>query len=51
MATKGESVEIAAPRDRAGTFEPVVAKKRQHRLGSIEGVVLLPSTRANCSSA
>ena len=27
------SIGIEAPRDRAGTFEPVIAEKRQGRLG------------------
>lgn len=45
VTTKGGPVEIAGPRDRAGTFEPVIVKKRQRRLGSIEYVVLSLSAR------
>src|SRR5699024_11104786 len=33
-------VEIGVPRDREGTFEPVVVKKRQKRLGNVDEVVL-----------
>jgi|AntAceMinimDraft_13_1070369.scaffolds.fasta_scaffold52755_1 transposase-like protein len=34
------SVEIDVPRDRGGTFEPVIAGKRQRRLGEVDEVVL-----------
>jgi putative transposase len=33
-------VEIAVPRDRDGSFEPVIVKKRQRRLGSVDEIVL-----------
>jgi transposase-like protein len=33
-------VEVAVPRDRAGSFEPVIVKKRQRRLGSVDEIVL-----------
>jgi len=33
-------VEIEVPRDRAGTFEPVIVKKRQRRLEGVDQVVL-----------
>lgn len=33
-------VEVAVPRDREGSFEPVIVKKRQRRLGSVDEVVL-----------
>src|ERR1700742_4536666 len=33
-------VEIDVPRDRAGTFEPQIVKKRQRRLGEVDEVVL-----------
>ena len=33
-------VEIAVPRDRDSSFEPVVVKKRQRRLGSVDEIVL-----------
>ncbi len=45
MLTKAGPVEIAVPRDRAGSFEPVVVAKRQRRLGAIEDVVLSLSAR------
>jgi transposase-like protein len=35
-------VEIEVPRDRAGTFEPQIVKKRQRRLEGIDQVVLSP---------
>ena len=34
------SVEIDVPRDRAGTFEPQIVKKRQRRLGEVDEIVL-----------
>src|ERR1700744_522779 len=33
-------VEIEVPRDRAGTFEPQIVKKRQRRLSGVDEVVL-----------
>ena len=33
-------VTIDVPRDRAGTFEPQIVKKRQRRLGEVDEVVL-----------
>src|SRR3954451_14096299 len=33
-------VEIAVPRDRAGTFEPQIVKKRQRRLNGVDEIVL-----------
>lgn len=45
VLTKGGPVQIEVPRDRAGTFEPVVVAKRQRRLGSIEDIVLSLSAR------
>jgi len=33
-------VEMEVPRDRAGTFEPVIVKKRQRRLSDVDEVVL-----------
>lgn len=33
-------VELDVPRDREGTFEPVIVKKRQRRLGEVDEVVL-----------
>jgi len=37
--TAGE-VEIAVPRDRAGTFEPVIVAKRQPRLSDVDAVAI-----------
>ena len=37
VLTKAGPVEIAVPRDRAGSFEPVVVAKRQRRLGGDRG--------------
>ena len=34
------AVEIAVPRDRDASFEPVIVKKRQRRLGSVDEIVL-----------
>ncbi|PFG43799.1 transposase-like protein [Isoptericola jiangsuensis] len=45
VLTKGGPVQIEVPRDRAGTFEPAVVRKRQRRLGSIEDIVLSLSAR------
>lgn len=33
-------VDIDVPRDRDGTFEPVIVRKRQRRLSDVDGVVL-----------
>ena len=33
-------VEVVVPRDRDGTFEPVIVKKRQRRLSDVDTVVL-----------
>jgi len=32
--------EVQVPRDRAGTFEPVIVPKHARKLGSVEQVVL-----------
>ncbi len=45
VLTKAGPVRIDVPRDRAGSFEPVIVAKRQRRLGSIEDVVLSLSAR------
>ena len=45
VLTKAGPVQIDVPRDRAGSFEPVIVAKRQRRLGSIEDVVLSLSAR------
>jgi putative transposase len=33
-------VQIEVPRDRAGTFEPVIVKKRQRRLSDVDAVAI-----------
>ena len=33
-------VEIEVPRDRDGTFSPVIVRKRQRRMGDVDAVVL-----------
>jgi putative transposase len=38
-------VEIAVPRDRDGTFEPVIVRKRQRRLSDLDAVVLSLSAK------
>jgi transposase-like protein len=38
-------VEIEVPRDRDGTFEPVIVRKRQRRLDGIDQIVLSLSAR------
>ena len=40
VQTKQGPVDLAVPRDRAGTFEPTVIKKRQRRLEGFDGKVL-----------
>ena len=40
VQTKQGPVDLAVPRDRAGTFEPTVVKKRQRRLEGFDGKVL-----------
>lgn len=38
-------IEIDVPRDRAGTFEPVIVPKRQRRLGGVDQMVLSLSAK------
>ena len=33
-------VELEVPLDREGTFEPLIVKKRQRRLGGVDEIVL-----------
>ena len=40
VQTETESMEIRVPRDRNGSFEPVLVPKRKRRLGRIDGIVL-----------
>ncbi|WP_442805730.1 IS256 family transposase [Streptomyces sp. NBC_00385] len=45
VITEAGPVEITVPRDRAGTFEPALVKKRQRRLGGIDEMVLSLSAK------
>lgn len=45
VVTEAGPVEITVPRDRADTFEPVLVKKRQRRLGGIDEMVLSLSAK------
>ena len=38
-------VEIEVPRDRDGSFEPQIVRKRQRRLGGVDGMVLSLSAK------
>ena len=38
--TDSGEVEVEVPRDRAGSFDPVIVRKRQRRLSSIDEIVL-----------
>ena len=40
VLTEVGEVEIAVPRDRDGTFEPQIVKKRQRRLGGVDELVI-----------
>jgi putative transposase len=40
VLTEAGPVEITVPRDREGSFEPKIVRKRQRRLGGIDGIVL-----------
>ncbi|WP_432104175.1 IS256 family transposase [Streptomyces sp. bgisy091] len=45
VITESGPVEIAVPRDRAGSFEPQLVKKRQRRLGGLDEMVLSLSAK------
>ena len=45
MITDIGPVEIEVPRDRAGTFEPQIVKKRRRRLSGVDEMVLSLSAR------
>jgi transposase-like protein len=45
VTTEVGPVEIRVPRDRAGTFEPQLVKKRQRRLGGVDEMVLSLSAK------
>lgn len=40
LTDAASEVTIAVPRDRAGTFEPVIVKKRQRPLSDVDTVVI-----------
>ncbi len=40
VLTEAGPVEIEVPRDRDGSFEPQIVRKRQRRLGGVDGIVL-----------
>ena len=40
VLTAAGPVQVEVPRDRDGSFEPVIVRKRQRRLGGIDGIVL-----------
>jgi len=45
VTTEIGPVEVEVPRDRDGTFEPVIVKKRQRRLNGVDQIVLSLSAR------
>ncbi|GKQ40723.1 hypothetical protein ALMP_72460 [Streptomyces sp. A012304] len=45
VLTEAGPVAIAVPRDRAGSFEPQLVKKRQRRLGGVDEMVLSLSAK------
>jgi transposase-like protein len=40
VLTEAGPVELVVPRDREGSFEPKIVRKRQRRLGGVDGIVL-----------
>jgi transposase-like protein len=44
VLTAAGPVQIEVPRDRDGSFEPVIVGKRQRRLGGIDGIGHSPGT-------
>jgi transposase-like protein len=45
VVTEVGPVEVAVPRDRDGSFEPVIVRKRQRRLDGVDGIVLSLSAK------
>lgn len=45
MLTDVGPVEIGVPRDRQGSFEPTIVRKRQRRLSKVEDLVLSLSAK------
>jgi hypothetical protein len=51
VITESEPVEIVVPRDRAGSFEPQLVKKRQRRLGGVDTPGPSPAAKQWSSAA
>lgn len=45
VLTGAGPVETAVPRDRDGSFEPKIVKKRQKRLTGVDGMVISPAAK------
>ena len=45
VVTEVGRVEVEVPRDRDGSFEPVIVRKRQRRLDGVDGIVLSLSAK------
>src|SRR5688572_15405192 len=45
VVTEVGPVEVDVPRDRDGSFEPVIVRKRQRRLDGVDGIVLSLSAK------
>jgi transposase-like protein len=45
VLTEAGPVEVAVPRDREGSFEPQIVRKRQRRLDGVDGIVLSLSAK------
>jgi transposase-like protein len=45
VVTEIGPVDIEVPRDREGSFEPVIVRKRQRRLGGVDDIVLSLTAR------
>ncbi|HEU5472699.1 MAG TPA: IS256 family transposase [Actinophytocola sp.] len=45
VLTSAGPVEVEVPRDRDGSFTPVIVRKRQRRVGAIDGIVLSLSAK------
>jgi putative transposase len=46
LLSEAGPVELATPRDRAGTFEPQIVRKGQRRLDGLDKIVLGSTRRA-----
>jgi hypothetical protein len=45
VVTEVGPVQVEMPRDRDGSFEPVIVRKRQRRLDGVDGIVLSLSAK------